>query len=121
MSDLKPSAAITCELTFSVSVPWSHLTRTKQRLLGLESMSGLGDGVVSLEKCRLRRVVPTLIDMFGYGIGRRMGSPSVNSWCGFGIAVEEGLKGKRGDVVGVFVDVFRNGSSFGVIGSWARG
>jgi len=84
-------------------------------------MSGLGDGVVSLEKCRLRRVVPMLIDMFGYEIGRRMGSPSVNSWCGFGVAVEEGLRGRRGDAVGVFVDVSRNGSSLGVIGSWARG
>lgn len=42
-------------------------------------MSGLGDVVVSLDNCRLRRVVLTLIDMFGYEIGRRMGSPSVSS------------------------------------------
>ena len=42
-------------------------------------MSGLWDTVVSLDKCRLRRVVPTLIDMFEYEIGRRMSSPSFNS------------------------------------------
>ena len=80
-------------------------------------MSELGDTVVSLDKCRLRRVVPTLIDMFGYEIGRRMGSPSVNSRCSFGDAVEEGFKGGRRDTVGVFVDVSRDGSSLGVIGS----
>ena len=84
-------------------------------------MSGLGDGVVSLDKCRLRRVVPTLIDMFGYETSRRIGSSSVNSWCGFSVAVEEGLTGRRGDAVGVFVDVSRNGNSLGVIVCWVRG
>ena len=84
-------------------------------------MSGLRETVVSLEKCRLRRVVLTLIDIFGYEIGRRMGSLSVNSRCSFGDAVEEGLRGGRGDAVGVFVDVSRDGSSLGVISSWAGG
>lgn len=64
---------------FPVSAPGSHLIRTEHRLLGLESVSGSWDTVVSLDKCRLRREVPTLIDMFGYEIGRRIGSPSVNS------------------------------------------
>ncbi len=61
----------------------------------------------------------TLIDMFGYESERQMSSPSVNSWCGFGDAVEEGLRGGREDAVGVFVDASRDESSLAVIGAWA--
>lgn len=73
--------------------------------------------MVSPDRFRLRRVVPTLIDMFGYKIGYRMSSPSVSSRCGFGDTVQEGLKGGRGDAVWVFVDVSRDRSSLGFIGS----
>lgn len=84
------------ESMFSASALWSHLTRTEQRLLVSETMFGSRDVVVSLDKCRLRREVPVLIDMFGCRIRRRMGSPSVSSSSAFGDAVEEGLRVGRG-------------------------
>ena len=74
--------------------------------------------MVLLDNCRLKRLVPTLIDIFGYEIGLRMGLPSVTSGCTFGDAVE-GLKIGREDTVSGFLDVARDGSSLGVIGSWA--
>ena len=63
--------------------------------------------------------MPTLIDIFGYEIGCWMGSPSVNSWCDFDDAVQEGLKGETEDAVWVFVDASRDVTSLGFIGSWA--
>lgn len=100
-------------------MPWSHLTCIKQQLLELKTMSELRNTVVSLDKCRLRWVMLMLIDMFEYESGRRMGSPSVNSWCSFDDAVEEGLRGEREDAVGVFVDASRDESSLAIIGAWA--
>lgn len=83
-------------------------------------MSGLGEIMVSLDRFRLRRAVPTLMDMFGYTIGWRMDWPSsVNSRCGFGDAAGEGLRGGRGDAVWVFVDVSCDGSSLGLVCSCA--
>ena len=71
--------------------------------------------MASLNKCRLRRVVPTLIDMFGYGTACWMGSPSVSSWCSFNVTVEEGLRVRRGDSVGAFVDTSCSKDSLRVI------
>lgn len=95
------------------------MTLRRQRLLGLESISGLWDIVVSLDRCRLRRGVLTLIDMFGYKIERRIGPSSVNSGCSCVDPREEGLRSGRGAAVGVFVDVSRDGCSLGVVGSRA--
>lgn len=50
-----------------------------------------------------------------------MGSPSVNSCCGFDDAVDGGLTGGRGDAVSVFVGVSCAGISLGFIDSWAGG
>lgn len=75
---------------FSMLVSWSHLTRTQQ---GLESMSGLGKGVMSHDKCRWRRVVSMLMNICGYDIWLEAGSPWVKSLYGFGVAVEEGFRG----------------------------
>ena len=78
------------------------------------------DVTVSLDRSRLRRAVPTLMDMFRYEIGCWMDSPSsVNSWCGFGDAVGKGLRGGWGDAVWVVVDLSRDGISLGFVGSWA--
>ena len=103
---------------FSVSVPWSHLTRTQQRLLGLANMSGVGEGLVSHDKCRWRRVVPMLMDMFGYAIGCQVGLPWVKSQDGFGVAMGEGL-GSVWDVVRSGMNVSGVRISLGVIDSWA--
>ena len=116
-----PSASRAWEFMFPVLVLWSllTLTHTEKRLLGLGRMSGLGDGVVVLlDRCRLRQVVPTLMETFGYEIRCRMGSSSVNLWSGIGVVVGEGLRGGRGDAMGVFVEMPCDGSSLGVIGSW---
>lgn len=121
MSKLDPSAFIACKPIFLFSVPWCHLTPTKQRLFGLEGVSGPLGTVVSLEKCRLRRLVPMVTDIFGYKIERRIGSLSVDSRCGCGNAVEEGVRDGREDTVGVFVDMSGGGGSLGVIDSWAGG
>ncbi len=97
---------------------WSHLTRIKQRLLKLETMSELKDAVMSLDKCRLRRVMLTLIDMFEYESERRMNSSSINSWCDFHDAVEEKLRSEREDVIEIFVDASRDESSLVIIDAW---
>ena len=56
-------------------------------------MSDVGEGLVSHEKSRWRRVVSMLMDMFGYGIGCQVGSPWVKPQDGLGVAIEEGLRG----------------------------
>lgn len=84
-------------------------------------MSGVGEGLMSHDKCRWRRVVPMLIDMFGYEIWCQVGSPLVNSQYGFGVAMGEGLRGVWGDVMVGLVNVTGGGISLGVIGPWVGG
>lgn len=78
-------------------------------------MSELSNTVISLKKCKLRRLMLLSINIFKYEIKPRTGSLLVNSRCVFNDAVEEGFRNRRRDIVKVFVNLSRDEESLKVI------
>ena len=78
-------------------------------------MFELKNTMILLDKCKLKRMMSTLINMFEYEIERRMNLFLVNSRCSFDDAVKKKFKNEKKNIVKMFVNVFRDENFFGVI------